>query len=467
MSLMTAPPLVPATTAQSPKTSLGDLPLSRVLVVLIILVGVLPFGFNLGFPFEVSPADVVAILLFPYVAIGITQTPLFRWFALIVLASFVVIVAWALWSGTSAQGPLLSMAFFFKPWVFFFAAYKYVASSPSWQLSALFLLRIAAWAQVVLLGVIYLAWLDTGFLTVEARTELGLGTTSFTGGVWGRALELYGYGQVNVTAGLLSLSIPLFLHRASQCRAFMKLFWCALVPAVWIVILQSGSRGAIVACVTFLVVALVSRGSSSGTMSYLQRLVVAIVLALIFATQGAAILALSPKYSKTVQAIREGQAADVASGRDRLAWLMLSDLKRSPVVGTGFGDFQRFHTAKDTMWVESSPHNTYLGAVHKMGVPIGLSYLLLLLRSVPLYVRSSLRGGSSLGRPLALSVAIGLLPFMDALTTPVLGGFILLLFGVMSATGDGERQLGSDVELGQGNEVGGVGEKRSVVLAGG
>ena len=66
------------------------------------------------------------------------------------------------------------MAFFFKPWVFFFAAYKYVASSPSWQLSALFLLRIAAWAQVVLLGVIYLAWLDTGFLTVEARTELGL-----------------------------------------------------------------------------------------------------------------------------------------------------------------------------------------------------------------------------------------------------------------------------------------------------
>ena len=72
-----------------------------------------------------------------------------------------------------------------------------------------------------------------------------------------------------------------------------------------------------------------------------------------------------------------------------------------------------------------------------------------------------------LGRPLALSVAIGLLPFMDALTTPVLGGFILLLFGVMSATGDREGQLGSDVELGQGNEVGGVGEKRSLGLAGG
>ena len=104
MSLMTAPRYVPATATQSPKTSVGELPLSRVAVVLVILVGVLPFGFNLGFPFEVSPADVVAILLLPYVAIGITQTPLFRWFALIVLASFVVIVAWALWSGTSAQG---------------------------------------------------------------------------------------------------------------------------------------------------------------------------------------------------------------------------------------------------------------------------------------------------------------------------------------------------------------------------
>ena len=100
-------------------------------------------------------------------------------------------------------------------------------------------------------------------------------------------------------------------------------------------------------------------------------------------------------------------------------------------------------------------------------MPIGLSYLLLLLRSVPLYVRSSLRGGSSLGRPFGLVRSYWPLPFMDALTTPVLGGFILLLFGVMSATGDREGQLGSDVELGQGNEVGGVGEKRSLGLAGG
>ena len=456
MSLMTAPPLVPATTVQSPKTSLGDLPLSRVVVVLIVLVGVLPFGFDLGFSFEVSPADVCAILLFPYVAIGITQTPLFRWFAFIVLASFIVIVLWALWSGTSAQPPLLSMAFFFKPWVFFFAAYKYVANSPSWQLSALLLLRIAAWAQVVLLAVIYLAWLDTGFLTIETRTDFGLGTTSFTGGIWDRPLALYGYGQVNTIAGLVALSIPLFLHRVFQCRALMKLFWLALVPAAWNVILQSGSRGAIVACVTFLVVALVSRGSTSGTMSYLQRLVVAIVLAIIIASQGAAILALSPKYAKTVQAIRDGQAAEVSSGRDRLAWLMLSDLKQSPVVGTGFGDFRRFHTERDTMWIDSSPHNAYLGALHKMGIPIGFSYLFLLLRSFPLYVRSSLRGGSFLGRPLALSVAIGLLPFIDALTTPVLGGSMLLLFGIMSAVGDRERTQAEGAPLSQGIPLGGV-----------
>lgn len=402
---------------------------------IFLAVALLPLGIDVGLPFQVSPADALLPLIAPVVLFGLPRPKIFRLLFALVAGSLVIVLGWGLIDNSGGITEIQSWLFFWKSWVALLLAYGLATRSDNPPRAAARLIDFAVLAQLVTISMVLAGWITQGSLTARSGTG-GLG---FTAGLWSYPVQLYGYGQVNVTASLLALAGPLFAYRASRSpNIFVKLFWVSWIATSWWIIINSGSRGALVTAGLFLALLPLASSRKSGRIS-VGKAAFSLTLAAIIVTQAQVIIDASPKYAQTLDHLASGDTASAASGRTQINALAIEDITRSPVFGTAFGDFARFHTEADTNWVNSSPHNAYLGPIHKMGIPLGLGYLVLLWLSLPLRGNRDKKGFEYLGPPFALSVALGILPVGDGLTTPVLAATILTICGALLALEQTDR----------------------------
>jgi len=108
---------------------------------------------------------------------------------------------------------------------------------------------------------------------------------------------------------------------------------------------------------------------------------------------------------------------EASNGRFEITSVMLGDVARSPIFGTGFQDLELFHPE-----LNASPHNQYLGAFHKAGLIGGIIYFAMAMPLITGTVRSS-RPGRIMVLPL-LAASISL----DLLTTPVTAALAPIAF---------------------------------------
>ncbi len=398
-----------------------------------LALALLPIGLNAGLPFRLSLADVFLPLMLPVVLMARPLPRQSRLLGILVAWSVVVVLGWALLTATSETAPLGSMVFFWKSWIALLLAYLVIMRSRSPRAAVHRVLGLVAWSQIVLISLAYAGWLVTGRLIASATSDTGILVTGFSAGSWEYPIQLYGFGQVNVTAALLALAGPVLTYRATRARhLFAKVFWLPWIPASWWLILNSGSRGALVTAGVFVALLPLAHRKGLGRISVVN-LAIALLIGVGVVANSQLILDASPKYARTLNEVGRGDAVAVSSGRDEINLLTLQDLERSPIFGTGFGDYYRFHTAADTRWVSSSPHNTYLGPFHKGGIPIGVGYLALMATCLPFRRVHTFQGTDYLILPLTVPILIGIFPVGDALTTPVLAANILTIAGAIIA----------------------------------
>lgn len=403
----------------------------RLLVLLLICGAALPLNFESGAGFSLSPADFAAALLLPYVLASRHKSPDA---ALILTGIFLSVVGLLIFALVSpGLYPVLTAAFFWKSWIFYLAAYKWVISSRDMQAQIMKLLKgvgLALWAALAMTVV---AWQLTGSLVRYSTRPDGTVVLGYSAGTWERSIQLYGYGQVNNTGALFVVGMAIFLVLTLTGRGGTRVMGVTGIVMSMAVIAPSGSRGSLVAALLLIVVAFASRffqgrRVSAGTVLALGMLV---AVTAIFVPQ---VIADTPKYLATLDALTSpSDQTDLTHGRGDLIGLMWEDFKRSPVVGTGFGDFARFRPNASEHLVNSSPHNTYIGPFHKGGVLVGVVYIALLIRALPLRRSWVPDFVQPLKWPLVAALALALFLVTDALTTSVLAAVTLTVLGVMRA----------------------------------
>ena len=427
-----------ATTQQQRSTS-------HRLAAVLILASLVPLGFDLvgltlGFgrvelPTQMSPADVCMPALALYLFHHGDRTPRLRFFGGLFFGAVLVVLITSLIYQAPILAPIQSLLYYFKPWIGFFAAYKLVVSAPNPVAFAQWLLGWVARAELFLVGLILSGFIYAGRLMETGSTASGTGVVGFTAGTWNLPIQIYGYGQVNSTGALLFMATPIFAYRASCTKGVVQAGWLCLLPITWLMLVFSGSRGALLCLAVYGLAWIFVKSDTTSTLGPLRKLAAGAAVLMLFFGSGGSLLGASPKYEATLNVLASGSFTEATSGRDQLARIMLDDIYRSPVVGTAFGDFNRFHPSSSFLWRNSSPHNTYLGALHKGGFLVGLGFLALIIFSLPWSRQNVFPGAAALQTPLAVALAVGLYPVLDALTTPVLATTILVVAGVMKGAG--------------------------------
>lgn len=403
------------------------------LIHFALIASFLPIGIGVGLPFELSPADVLLPLCLPY---ALTTRPLPRVGVLlgwISLWSLLIVLGWGLFTDTSVLAQIGTWAFFYKSWIALILAYAVVRRSSDPRDSFNWIIKALGTVQVITMLMLLAGWGVTGHLVTGSLTDNGLNVTGFTAGIWEYPVRIYGFGQVNATANLMTLAGPIMAYLAAESKLpIVRLFWLAWIPISWWLILNSGSRGALITAGLFVAALPLAPGAKIGSIS-VPKLLLALVIGVGVISQAPMIVDTSPKYAKTLQEFNSGNASETASGRTQLNELTIDDVKRSPLVGTAFGDYQRFHSSQNSEWVNSSPHNTYAGPFLKGGIPVGVAYLILLLRILPWRRVRRVPGSGYLALPICIMLIVGVFPVGDALTTPVLAASILGLCGALLA----------------------------------
>jgi hypothetical protein len=375
-----------------------------------------------------APADVVTPLLAAALLYrGIPRRTWFGWWMLATALGLVVVLLGLQFTPrTPVTAPLLSLVYYAKPWVVFLAAIV-IARDLKPELSDRVLTGIAAVLSATTLW-IYVEGVRAGSLVVTSIRATST-VTGFTAGARVGDPVLFGAGQVNTTAALLFALTPVVLTLLDRRRDARRYLWLLPMCTSWVIIVRSGSRSALAALAVYLLVAVfiwLRRTGPTVARRDLLRIAVAVTL-LPLAVWGIATVvpSASPKYVLSAQALAAGDISTLSSGRTDMTGVMLADVARSPVVGTAFQDFSRFHAGGPLE--ASSPHNQYVGALHKGGILAGVPFLVLIAAAFP-YRRN--RARRFLGLPLGVAAYGVLLIVLDPFTSPVLAAVLLSLFGM-------------------------------------
>jgi hypothetical protein len=137
------------------------------------------------------------------------------------------------------------------------------------------------------------------------------------------------------------------------------------------------------------------------------------------------------KLERDATSLPAGEIDTVATGRVLLWTCLVEDLVRNPITGAGF--YGVAATAGCALFDREdglSPHQQYLGAVWKMGLPVGLSYFVWLAMLAWPAWRHRHAGPLDRGLwALVLAYATAWCLVWDSLTLTMLGGPVLLLLG--------------------------------------
>lgn len=407
-----------------------ELNLGRVAVLSLLCVAALPIAINGPGSFPIAPADIAAALLIPYILLPHRKPSESKLLLAGVFFSVIGILIFALDGGGLYS--LATAAYFWKSWIIYLAAFQWVNQSRDKERATMKLIAgigVAVWVAVLMT---LIAWQQSGTLTRYGVHESGGTVLGYSAGLWNYPVKLYGSGQVNNTGTLFAVGLAIFVTLTLTGRGALKLVGVTGTVGAMLVIAPSGSRGSLLAALAIIAVAFVTKLLSGRNLSVGVFAALALIVGITVSFLPE-ILAASPKYLRTLNMIASPMSnADVTSGRSVLAETMLGDILRSPVIGTGFGDFARFHPFSSEL-LGASPHNTYIGPFHKGGLLVGIIYVGLVIKALPLRRGSLPASLFPLQWPLVISLVGVLFLVTDVFTTSVVASTTLVILGALRA----------------------------------
>ncbi len=345
-------------------------------------------------------------------------------------AGFVLLVVLALFSAgtvatiseTDTIRPWLSIGYFFKPMLLFFAGYRLLAT----RARLVFSLKVAAAVSSAVATCLVIEQVVTGvpFLLPGEAAVLGL---TFLG------IPLFGATGVNALAVTFVVLGLLAGTLVSETRSpLLRVLYISGGCAVAVLVAATASRQAMIGLAIGVGLILMLSGARRGLV-----LAVCLVAVGCFVVQDTSLAfseLLRVKLQDNMDRIHEREFGALTTGRLELAGLMVEDLVRNPITGNGFHGFQLFRSvwgSEDVTGV--SPHQQYLGAFWKMGIVGGAVYLAFLSRMVlPLWRLRLRERRDPIWAALVSVTALTLVWFcmvQDALTFPLTGSFLMWCWG--------------------------------------
>lgn len=404
----------------------------KAMLDLVVLCLAVPVTIGRVFGVEIPLSEVVVLTAIPFYFV----TPMTREKGLLTAAIAASILALF---GAEAMGldrevrpPLLSLAYFYLPYLPFFAGYKLVRDVTDLNR----IVRLMAWISVAVAVVVTLSIVASGEPVRVERVEDVLGVPTLGATLNGSLLGMPLYARW----GVISLAV----YYGTMLEVILVRLWYLRPPGVF------GVTAHIVgaACVAYLVVGSLSRTVILGLLVFVLvmagdamrqsgRRGVVLTLGICAAASlwvwtsvgglsGESTLSLEIRRHR--ETLESGDIEAFSTGRLTLATAAIADLARSPLTGSGFHGFD-----PKVEWNNSSPHNQYLTALWKMGFPAAVFYFAFLYRCLRNLnrLRKTHRSTPAVTGLFAivLSYALGFCMTWDVLLVPLTGSLVMFLLG--------------------------------------
>lgn len=352
-------------------------------------------------------------------------------FCAVVLAALSIFLASILYPDNVSVRNLISLVFFFKPMFAYFSAALLVSN---FQIMKSYLRTMAIMILVLVLSVIFSIAIFHGFL-VRAESEIN---GSFFG------LPLFGsYGVNSLAAFYVLLSficLALYSLGSSSSSVFRFTVFIAFLGSIYLVF-GSLSRMAVAGTIPILFYAWKELRNDVRLISigFVCLLGISIFVSGV-PTDGVGFS--GAKADQIKKGVEQGDLDYISSGRLTLYSIALQEVARNPIMGTYFGGYQT-HVSSiagfDTV-VGLSPHNQYITAIWKMGVPGALMYFLFLYM-IFLKIRSSpLPFSRKWGKRLLFIVLVIFSNLWDVLMVPNVGALFFFSMGLFIYGGQNRRE---------------------------
>lgn len=334
------------------------------------------------------------------------------------------------------------MAFFFKPYLIFllgkgiseksFDPYKF-------NKTIIYLITITALAATID------AILFKGHVTTFAEFERIPGEVIY-GGVFDPTffgLKFHGSNGINGIAVFFSVAFMICLAMGVIMRQEKRVRLVSYVGMLCclILVLGSGSRqaafGLILSCLCCFFAGRMT--AKRVLLVFFYSIASVIAAAVIVSFFSGYFVELFAKLLIMLDNISSGNWDGVSSGRLGLYMIIVEDLIKSPIFGTGFAGYGLFDSElgyfdNDVSTSGYTPHNQYLGAIWKMGGLAGVFYIAFLWSIVrPFFKTPQI---DDYQRRFHIAMMILIVPFFtvfnvfqDGLSSPSTGPLILLIVG--------------------------------------
>ncbi|AUG00967.1 hypothetical protein CXQ81_10225 [Pseudomonas sp. 09C 129] len=390
---------------------------------------------------EIAPADVLCLFALFYV---LTIHPkINRWLLLSIFLSLTsLIFVQSIYMPGNIGRALLSMAFFFKPYLIYLLGQSLGVRNfqpEKFNKTIILLLSITAFAATVdAIFVKHHVAAIAEFERIPGEWILGgIFDPTFFG------LKFHGSNGINGIAVFFSFAFMTLLALGVVMKPVknVKIIACIGMLCCLILVLGSGSRqaafGVLISGICYLLMGKMTTNrlfwaNLSGVFAILVTLVVITFFSQYF-------VELFAKARIMAENISDGNWDAVSSGRLGLYVILVEDLLKSPIFGTGFSGYGIFDSGlgyfeNDVSTSGYTPHNQYLGALWKMGALAGIFYFAFLWNITRPFFRNPQK--TKYQRNLYIATAILIVPFFtvfnvfqDGLSSPSTGPLLLFLIG--------------------------------------
>lgn len=327
----------------------------------------------------------------------------------------------------SLSRSLLSIIWFFSPYLFFFLGSMSITDRQSFKLFIKSISIISSFSIYALFFSIMIYHNGTVRTSIANNSTLGVeyGST-ITGTILG--LKLYGAWGVNSLATYFlivhCLFITFILNNLTK-NNLIKAFVIGATIITLFFILSSISRGTILGLLVFYIGILIPKIGKK------RYIIIAAFVALVTITINWGYISniIDTKLSRHLELLANNQYGDFLSGRVDIYKTMFDQLASNIFIGrgfTGFGDAVELST--------SSPHNQFLGALWKMGLIAFIPYFYFIY-----IILSKITSRKILKDQLLIPIGIMLLVITlilnlvwDNFTVPILGAIIMYLSGAIT-----------------------------------
>ena len=390
---------------------------------------------------EIAPSDGLCLIALPYVLFIYQRAN--KWLLTSIAFSLISIIYIQLFfQPGNITRALLSMAFFFKPYLIYLLGRSLAEvnlNPEKFNRNLIYFITFTAFAATID------AILFKGHVTTFVEFERIPGEVIY-GGVFDPTffgLKFHGSNGINGIAVFFSVAfmICLSLGVIMKPKRSLRLVSYIGMMCSLILVLGSGSRqaalGLVVSCLCcFFAGKMTTRRTIKVFFYIVFSLFSCATIVILFSDYFSELFA---KILIMIDNIYSGNWDGVSSGRLGLYVILIEDLIKSPLFGTGFSGYGIFDSElgyfdNDVTTSGYTPHNQYLGALWKMGGIAGIFYLIFLWKIIKPFFKAQQEDEYQKRFYIAMMVII--IPFFtvfnmfqDGLSSPSTGPIFLLIVG--------------------------------------